>query len=65
MTEEERFCDGFELTNAVFERMLDGAMWQKGLTDRDEGWKLVRSQLDRLARVQNAGRFTANLPDRS
>lgn len=65
MTEEERFSDGFELTNAVFERMLGGAMWQKGLTDRDEGWKLVRRQLDRLARVHDAGRFTATPPSQS
>jgi hypothetical protein len=57
MTEEQRFADGLELTDSVFERMLDGAMWQKGITDREEGWAEVRRRLERLSRIQDAGRF--------
>jgi hypothetical protein len=57
MTEEQRFADGLELTDSVFERMLDGAMWQKGITDREEGWAEVRRRLERLSRVQDAGRY--------
>jgi hypothetical protein len=58
MTEEQPFADGFELTDSVFERMLDGAMWQKGITDREEGWAEVRRRLERLSRMQDVGRFS-------
>ena len=58
MTQEQRFADGFELTNSVFERMLEGAMWQLGIEDREKGWIEVRRRLDRLAKVQDFGRFT-------
>ena len=63
MTEEERLAEAFELTNSVFERMLEGAMWQKNLTDREEGWAEVRWRLDRLSRVQDAGRYTTQRPE--
>jgi hypothetical protein len=62
LTPEQRLADAFDLTNSVFERMLEGAMWQKGLSDRDEGWREVRRRLDRLQRVQDAGRYTLTKP---
>jgi hypothetical protein len=58
MSEEDRLAAGFELTNSVFERMLDGAMWQLGITDREEGWAEVRRRLERLRQVEEAGRFS-------
>ncbi len=65
MTGEQRLSEAFELTNFVFENMLAGAMWQKGLEDREEGWKEVRRRLDRLSRVHDAGRFTTREPTRA
>ena len=56
-TEEERLADAFELTNGVFERMLNGAMWQLNLEDREAGWREVRRRLQVLSRVHDAGRF--------
>lgn len=62
LTVEQRLADAFEITNFVFENMLAGAMWQKGITDRAEGWKEVRRRLDRLERVHDFGRFTSTKP---
>lgn len=59
LTVEQRLADAFEITNSVFENMLAGAMWQKGITDRAEGWREVRRRLDRLERVRDFGRFTS------
>jgi hypothetical protein len=59
LTEEQRLNDAFELTNGVFERMLNGAMWQLNLEDRDEGWREVRRRLKVLSRVHDAGRFVS------
>jgi len=58
LTVEQRLADAFEITNFVFEHMLEGAMWQRGITDRAEGWREVRRRLDRLDRVHDSGRFT-------
>ena len=55
---EQRLADVFELTNSVFARMHEGAMWQMGVTDAEEGWKIVRQRLKRLQRAQHMGRFT-------
>lgn len=54
---EQRLADAFKITNFVFENMPAGAMWQKGITGRAEGWKEVRRRLDRLERVHDFGRF--------
>lgn len=62
MTGEERLAAAFDITNFVFENMLAGAMWQKKITDREEGWKEVQRRLDRLSRVHDAGRFTTQKP---
>jgi len=62
LTVEERLADVFEISNAVFERMLEGAMWQKGITDRNEGWREVRRRLDRLDQVHDAKRYTSAKP---
>lgn len=62
MTGEQRLAAAFEITNFVFGNMLAGAMWQKGLTDHEEGWQEVRRRLDRLSRVHDAGRFTTQKP---
>jgi soluble cytochrome b562 len=56
-TPEERLADVFELTNAVFARMHEGAMWQAEITDHQKGWEIVRQRLDRLRKVNEAGRF--------
>lgn len=60
-TPEERLADVFELTNSVFARMHEGAMWQAGVTDEEHGWQIVRQRLARLRKVHDAGRF-ANQP---
>ena len=65
MTESERLDAVFELTNFVFQNMLAGAMWQKGLTDTDEGWQEVRRRLDRLQKMHDRGRFTNEPPSGS
>ena len=57
MSPDERWAAGFELTNAVFERMLEGAMWKLGTKDVSEGWQEVRSQLDRLRKVHEHGLY--------
>lgn len=61
-TPEERLADAFELSNAVFVRMLEGAMWQAGITDENEGWNIVRQRLQRLRKVQDNGRFVSHRP---
>jgi len=60
MTNEQRLADVFELTNSVFVRMHEGAMWQLGLSDPDEGWKFVRQRLDRLQKIHDSGRFVSH-----
>ena len=62
MTLDERLADVLELTNAVFTRMHEGAMWQLGTNDTDLGWREVRRRLDRIARVHDEGRFVSSKP---
>ena len=62
MTVEERLADALELTNAVFARMHEGAMWQLGTTDAELGWQEVRRRLARLGRVHDEGRFVNTKP---
>ncbi len=62
MTLDERLADVLELTNSVFTRMHEGAMWQLGTSDADLGWREVRRRLDRIARVQDEGRFVSSKP---
>ena len=57
MTPEERLADVFELSNAAMARMHEGAMWQHGLTDEDEGWALVSQRLERLRQLHEKGLF--------
>lgn len=47
-TVEERLADAFELTNSVFARMHEGAMWQLGTADAEARWREVSRRLDRL-----------------
>lgn len=61
-TPEERLADVFKLTNTVFTRMHEGAMWQAGITDEQEGWEIVRKRLARLSLIHDAGRFVNHLP---
>ncbi|MBI5801022.1 MAG: hypothetical protein HZA92_09910 [Verrucomicrobia bacterium] len=62
MTPEQRLADAFELTNGVFARMHEGAMWQTGTTNAEQGWLEVRRRLDRLCRTHDHGRFTLQKP---
>lgn len=62
MTPEQRLADALELTNGVFTRMHDGVMWQKNLTDAEEGWQEVRRRLSRLCQVHDEGRFVNARP---
>jgi hypothetical protein len=62
MTPEERLADVLELTNSVFTRMHEGAMWQLGTSDADLGWREVRRRLDRIGRVHDEGRFVSSKP---
>jgi len=56
-TPEERLADVFALSNSVFARMHEGAMWQAGITDEKEGWAIVRKRLARLRKMHEAGRY--------
>jgi len=56
-TPEERLADVFALSNLVFARMHEGAMWQAGITDEKEGWAMVRQRLARLRKMHEAGRY--------
>ena len=56
-TPEERLADVFALSNSVFARMHEGAMWQAGITDEKEGWAIVRKRLARLRTMHEAGRY--------
>lgn len=58
MTPEERFNSGFEITGEAFHRMLEGAMWQLGINDVNEGWSEVGRRLQRLRAAQEHGRYT-------
>lgn len=58
ITPEERLEEAFELSDAVLEQMLAGAMWQLGTDDVDAGWVEVRRRLDRLDEVSERGRYT-------
>lgn len=62
LTPEQRLADVFELSNSVFARMHEGAMWQAGTTDPEEGWKIVRQRLKRLQKLHDADRFTTSNP---
>ena len=62
MTVEQRLAEALELTNSVFIRMHEGAMWQLGTTDPKEGWREVRRRLVRLGRVHDEGRFVTEKP---
>jgi ribosomal protein L29 len=62
MTVEQRLADALELTNSVFARMHEGAMWQLGTTDAELGWQEVRRRLARLDRVHEEGRFVNTKP---
>ena len=62
-TPEERLAEVCELTNSVFTRMLEGAMWQRGLHDVNEGWNEVRRRLGRLSAAEEAGRYTQHSPE--
>jgi len=64
-TPEERLGDVFELSNAAFARMHEGAMWQAGISDEKEGWEIVRKRLDRLRKMHDAGRFVTQGPTTS
>ncbi|MBM3879044.1 MAG: hypothetical protein FJ387_04905 [Verrucomicrobia bacterium] len=65
MTLEQRFAEAIELTNSVFIRMHEGAMWQLKTTDADAGWQEVRRRQARLSGVHDAGRFVTKKPARS
>jgi hypothetical protein len=62
MTLEQRLAESLELTNGVFVRMHEGAMWQLGTTDAERGWQEVRRRLARLGRVHDEGRFVNSKP---
>ncbi len=60
MTPEQRLGDVMELTNSVFARMHEGAMWQLGSTDAGAGWREVARRLARLSAIEESGRFSAS-----
>ena len=62
MTVDQRFAEALELTNSVFVRMHEGAMWQLGIKDAEKGWQEVRRRLARLGRVHDEGRFVTDKP---
>jgi hypothetical protein len=62
MTPEQRLSDVIELTNGVFARMHEGAMWQLGTTDAEAGWREVARRLARLSATDERGRFAPSRP---
>ena len=62
MTEDQRLSLAFEMTNSVFARMHEGAMWQLGTNDPEVGWQEVRRRLEILARTHDSGRFVTERP---
>lgn len=62
MTIDQRLAEALELTNSVFTRMHEGAMWQLGTNDPVIGWEEVRRRLKRLDRVHDEGRFVSEKP---
>jgi hypothetical protein len=58
MTPEEWFNSGFEIITEAFHRMLEGAMWQLGISDVNEGWNEVGRRLQRLKVAQEHGRYS-------
>ncbi len=58
MTPEERFEAGFDLTNASFQRMLEGALWQAGTSCEKEGRTKLIERLARLRKADEHGRYT-------
>jgi len=53
MSPEERFNEALELTNSVSERMIEGVIWQTGITDREQAIMEVRKRMDRMARARD------------
>ena len=65
LTPEQRLADAMELTNGVFARMHEGAMWQTQTSDPEKGWREVRKRLDRLSLIHDQGRFVDKRPHAS
>lgn len=63
MTVEQRFAEALELTNSVFVRMHEGAMWQLATNDPNVGWREVRRRLAVVGRVHDEGRFVTEKPE--
>ena len=61
MSGEERWAEVFELTDSVFERMHQGAMWQLGTDDPEIGWAEVRRRVERLCKVRDHGRYVSEI----
>ena len=62
MSPEEKLEEAFSLSDEVFQRMHDGAMWQLGTSDTEEGWREVSRRLDRLAAVHDRGIYVSEKP---
>ena len=62
MTADQRFNEGLMLSNQVFDRMLEGAMWQLETNEESDGWAEVRKRLERLNRAQDHRFFAYERP---
>lgn len=62
MTPEARFDSGLALTNEALQRVLEGAMWQMGITDIELGWQEARRRIDRLAKARDHAFYTTTPP---
>ncbi|NJM37959.1 MAG: hypothetical protein HC845_08960 [Akkermansiaceae bacterium] len=62
MTTDERWETGFELTNAVSERMISGAMWKLQTNNRSMGFLEARKGLDRLCKARDHKVYVTELP---
>ena len=62
MTPDERLAEVCELSNSVLARMHEGAMWQLGTSDVDDGWAEVRRRLARLDLAHDYGFYTTQKP---
>jgi hypothetical protein len=62
MTPEDRFESGVAQTNSAMTRILEGAMWQTGISDIREGWAEVRRRMQRICQVRDHGFYASEPP---
>lgn len=60
MTREERFLAGFELTNEVSGRILEGMIQRRGCSDEEQAWSEVKRRMKRLRLASDHGFYSTH-----